>query len=51
MKAYPFRDVARKVLGDDYDVVIRYQTRIAWLVDLDKELIDIAPSADVVRED
>jgi uncharacterized hydrophobic protein (TIGR00271 family) len=51
MKTYPFRDVAKRVLGDDYDVVIRYQTRIAWRVDLDKEMIGIAPSADAVRED
>ncbi|WP_138469436.1 DUF389 domain-containing protein [Poseidonocella sp. HB161398] len=39
----PFRQVALDVLGRDYTVVIRYQTRFAWLVDLGTETIAPAP--------
>nr|MEC9420370.1 DUF389 domain-containing protein [Pseudomonadota bacterium] len=51
MKEHPFREAAREVLGEDYKVVVRYQTRIAWLLDLATETIDVAPSVDTVRED
>ncbi|WP_172327616.1 DUF389 domain-containing protein [Mangrovicoccus sp. HB161399] len=35
----PFRQVAQDVLGPDYTVVIRYQTRFSWSVDLGTETI------------
>jgi|GEM_PF-2548849 len=51
LKANPFRQIAREVLGPDYKVVVRYQTRIAWLVDLGSETIEEAPSVDFTRQE
>ena len=51
MKEHPFRDAAREVLGDDYKVIVRYQTRIAWLLDLATETIEVAPSPDTIQDD
>ena len=51
MKEHPFREAAREVLGPDYKVVVRYQNRIAWLLDLSNYAIDTAPSADAVKDE
>lgn len=44
LRQTPFREVAKDVLGEDYKVVVRYQTRIAWQVDLATNKIDPAPA-------
>lgn len=36
-------DIAREVLGEEYSVSIRYQTRIAGIVDLDTQIVRDAP--------
>lgn len=46
LKETPFREVAREVLGDDYKVIVRYQTRIAWLIDLKDNVITPAPATE-----
>lgn len=44
LKEVPFRDAARDVLGPEYKVIVRYQTRLAWLVNLKSQAIEPAPS-------
>lgn len=44
LKQTPFRAAARDVLGLDYKVIVRYQTRLAWMVDLRNDTIEPAPS-------
>ncbi|WP_157982093.1 DUF389 domain-containing protein [Oceanicella sp. SM1341] len=46
----PFRSTVREVLGPDYTVVVRYQTRIAWQIDLADESLHPAPVL-LLRED
>lgn len=43
LKETPFREIAREVLGSDYRVIVRYQTRIAWLIDLKDNSITAVP--------
>lgn len=45
LKQTPFRQAAKDVLGPDYRVIVRYQTRLAWLLDLKKDEIQPAPPA------
>lgn len=44
LKQTPFRETAREVLGFDYKVVVRYQTRLAWMLGLSNDTIAPAPS-------
>jgi len=46
LKEMPFREIAKEVLGEDYKVIVRYQTRIGWLVDLKTDAIEPAPIAE-----
>lgn len=41
----PFRDVVREILGEDFNVVLRYQTRIAWEINLKTYKMGPAPFA------
>lgn len=44
LRKTPVRSVIREVLGSDYDVAVRYQTRFAGLVDLQTARTKEAPS-------
>ena len=45
LKKTPLRDTLRNVLDDDYKVVIRYQTRLAWTLDLKSGSMEPAPTS------
>lgn len=45
LKEKPFRETAREVLGTDYKVVVRYQTRLAWMLDLSNDTITPVPAS------
>ncbi len=49
LKQTPFKNIMREVLGKDYTIVVRYQTRIAWLIDLDTEERQPAPLTDSLK--
>jgi len=49
LRQTPFREVAREVLGPDYTVAVRYQTSIAWHVNLGTDTIEPLPPADPVE--
>ncbi|TYC63485.1 DUF389 domain-containing protein [Rhodobacterales bacterium] len=50
LKQKPFRHLALDVLGKDYEIIVRYQTRIAWLLHLDTQTIDVAPATGIPQD-
>jgi uncharacterized hydrophobic protein (TIGR00271 family) len=44
LRQQPLRDVVRQAIGAEFDVAVRYQTRIAALVDLESGTVSEAPS-------
>lgn len=45
LKDTPFRDIASEVLGPDYVVTLRYQTRISWNVGGGEAIHELPPSS------